>query len=246
MTDDEGVDAQQRPGREPRRHSPRRAEAPSITRAQQRPGREPRRHQRWRGHRGRGRLALNKGRGVNPGDTRARRAGRSGRAGSLNKGRGVNPGDTARIVCSSVRASYAQQRPGREPRRHVRWPVGTRVRGGPLNKGRGVNPGDTANSATRAVLGCKRRAFPYAGTCSTSRTGSFYGTSKQLCGRNSRERAERQAFACFRPESPRVRRPVRGPTAVPVHGLDCDRTGAWHLAVVQGSGRRSPNRGDCR
>ena len=163
---------------------------------------------------------LNEGRGVNPGDTPPSPPPPAPRR-PLNEGRGVNPGDTR----------------GRAP-----GPSD----GSSLNEGRGVNPGDTAKSATRAVLGRKRRAFPMQATCSAPRAGPFYGFRSNSADENSRERAERRVFPCFRPESPRVRRLVRGPTAGPVHGPDCDRTGAWHLAVVRGSGRRSPNRDDCR
>ena len=62
--------------------------------AQRRPGREPRRHALEVSRLGRCTYQpLNEGRGVNPGDTRRLRAG-WWRATALNEGRGVNPGDT--------------------------------------------------------------------------------------------------------------------------------------------------------
>ena len=84
--------------------------------AQRRPGREPRRHATPCRAAGAGQ-ALNEGRGANPGDTE-RPCARRAIAGPLNEGRGANPGDTEFDHPSSVLASTAQRRPGREPRRH--------------------------------------------------------------------------------------------------------------------------------
>ena len=120
-----GKNAQQRPGREPRRHpGPRRSTCPRR-RAQQRPGREPRRH-----------LRLSR---QFPGKSPA-----------LNKGRGVNPGDTAGDPARRGEGAVAQQRPGREPRRHAASNVMLASPSRTLNKGRGVNPGDTTASAPMA------------------------------------------------------------------------------------------------
>ena len=73
---------------------------------------------RWPG------IALNEGRGVNPGDTYATIARLTGHSTPLNEGRGVNPGDTRQDVSQTKKAATARL--------------------GPLNEGRGVNPGDTA------------------------------------------------------------------------------------------------------
>ena len=151
------------------------------------------------------RLALNEGRGANPGDTsyctRGPAPGRGARS-SLNEGRGANPGDTVKHVwqpcpCALREAlnegrganpgdtllplprvrskphSAAQRRPGREPRRHLKYaaPVvrtdARRAQRRPgreprrhaastcqpprctaLNEGWGANPGDTAWRST--------------------------------------------------------------------------------------------------
>ena len=76
-------------------------------------------------------FTLNKGRGVNPGDTLAQRRIWNNGVQTLNKGRGVNPGDT-------------------------RAPAAMPARFETLNKGRGVNPGDT--TIIRDLKGKKRRS----------------------------------------------------------------------------------------
>ena len=115
--------------------------------AQRRPGREPRRHFSGPRTAAPRRMALNEGRGVNPGDTRSLRCSSRGQLSlSLNEGRGVNPGDTcSRISVNAQPAPFAQRRPGREPRRHsATASAGDRT--ATLNEGRGVNPGDTNTS----------------------------------------------------------------------------------------------------
>ena len=62
---------------------------------------------------------------------------------ALNEGRGANPGDTWTDAGSNPLADVAQRRPGREPRRHRRRHAACGAVPGPLNEGRGANPGDT-------------------------------------------------------------------------------------------------------
>ena len=112
------MDAQRRPGREPRRHFRHQNRNPTpTTDAQRRPGREPRRHFSGTSASSSTRTSLNEGRGVNPGDTRRRRR-REGAVTALNEGRGVNPGDTRTVTPACPASHCAQRRPGREPRRH--------------------------------------------------------------------------------------------------------------------------------
>ena len=134
--------AQRRPGREPRRHTPRARPGPRSRRtaqrrtpatlarciassrpprvAQRRPGREPRRHGFPASTCRRRPRALNEGRGVNPGDTRRRWSRSPPHPAALNEGRGVNPGDTVESHVTPPSVERAQRRPGREPRRHSR------------------------------------------------------------------------------------------------------------------------------
>ena len=64
------------------------------------------------------RPTLNEGRGANPGDTRPPSGSLLGRK-ALNEGRGANPGDTHAATAPTPRPAAAQRRPGREPRRHA-------------------------------------------------------------------------------------------------------------------------------
>ena len=71
-----------------------------------------------------------------------------------SEGRGVSPGDTrARQFSPLLLASHAQRRPGREPRRHrpARWRRAAPA--GSLNEGRGGNPGDTCSSSPPRATG---------------------------------------------------------------------------------------------
>ena len=146
----------------PRRKCPEEVRLPTVisrwlNMLQQRPGCKPRRQWSDRGGRpGLRPLPLNKGRGVNPGDSRSsRRSSRASTTSALNKGRGVNPGDSPTRAASrsfsepslnegrgvnpgdrssqtsviSWIAKCAQQRPGRKPRRQVRRVL--RARGAP-------------------------------------------------------------------------------------------------------------------
>ena len=138
------VDAQRRPGVEPRRHTfgsgaPRTF---SMT-AQRRPGVEPRRH-----------LSLD-------GDRRAMTSHRSTKAGgrtpatltvneqtaakvsAAQRRPGVEPRRHACSLMADPLSSIAQRRPGVEPRRHGYASQRMRRGCGPLNEGRGSNPGDT-------------------------------------------------------------------------------------------------------
>ena len=63
-------------------------------------------------------IALNEGRGSNPGDTPRRTTQRRGRI-PLNEGRGSNPGDTRSAGDASRLVDHAQRRPGLQPRRHA-------------------------------------------------------------------------------------------------------------------------------
>ena len=65
---------------------------------------------------------------------------------ALNEGRGANPGDTSGCGPSSDGRANAQRRPGREPRRH-HLSVVDQAQTGALNEGRGANPGDTPGAA---------------------------------------------------------------------------------------------------
>ena len=158
--------------------------------AQRRPGREPRRHTtstragctRW--------IALNEGRGANPGDTRARvrererarplNEGRganpgdtprsppgSPRAPALNEGRGANPGDTRSRAFSSFAPHTAQRRPGREPRRHTPSMNRNSVANSSLNEGRGANPGDTVSTVPLTTVTVNRSTKAGARTPAT-------------------------------------------------------------------------------
>ena len=73
------------------------------------------------GHRCSQTTSLNEGRGLNPGDTRRSPACRS-RTAPLNEGRGLNPGDTVSAMQAvSCPVTSAQRRPGPQPRRHLSW-----------------------------------------------------------------------------------------------------------------------------
>ena len=144
--------------------------------AQRRPGREPRRHDPRRPRRGGHHPRSTKAGARTPATRSPSCAGRRGSS-SLNEGRGANPGDTA-TTCEVVGVAVcAQRRPGREPRRHplaggadaglprrstkagartpATRPEPWRARAArcPLNEGRGANPGDTANLQKSVVLG---------------------------------------------------------------------------------------------
>ena len=121
------LDAQRRPGREPRRHLHHVLELQRMARpAQRRPGREPRRH-----------------RGGAPAARAEHRA--------LNEGRGANPGDTARRTPARIAA------PGRSTKAGARTPATRRgldaggTAGPSLNEGRGANPGDTLTARSPAL-----------------------------------------------------------------------------------------------
>ncbi len=62
---------------------------------------------------------------------------------ALNEGRGINPGDTANSRLIFSNAMTAQRRPGHKPRRHgvENYPMQESDKA--LNEGRGINPGDT-------------------------------------------------------------------------------------------------------
>ena len=66
---------------------------------------------------------------------------------ALNEGRGLNPGDTCTICEAENQPYIAQRRPGVEPRRHSPE-CGQRRRPDTLNEGRGLNPGDTEEAAS--------------------------------------------------------------------------------------------------
>ena len=61
--------------------------------------------------------ALNEGRSVNPGDTRAWSRGFRNRVSPLNEGRSVNPGDTAKFCKGAVSGQTIARPRAREPRR---------------------------------------------------------------------------------------------------------------------------------
>ena len=162
---DDGVLAQRRPGREPRRHLPTLGPAHPLT-------------------------ALNEGRGANPGDTAGRkglspaglhaqrRPGREPRRHiqksppvelrppTLNEGRGANPGDTPGASVTLSTPACAQRRPGREPRRHSTGPGYPPSRCS-LNEGRGANPGDTRGAARALEIARERSTKAGARTPAT-------------------------------------------------------------------------------
>ena len=111
--------AQQRPGRKPRRQAFPFAFSITGPFAQQRPGRKPRRQQApCRQRHSRRRSTLNKGRGVNPGDSHLCRAVRSwwivgAQQRPVRKPRRQEDG----AFTGTAAESHAQQRPGRKPRR---------------------------------------------------------------------------------------------------------------------------------
>ena len=74
------------------------------------------------------RRSLNEGRSVNPGDTRAFSSLSSTRR-SLNEGRSVNPGDTLNRLRHNELQGSAQRRPERQPRRHPEPSPAQRVAG---------------------------------------------------------------------------------------------------------------------
>ena len=74
-----------------------------------------------------------------PGASRWRRSGST----SLNEGRGLNPGDTIAVGDVFCPMFVAQRRPGPQPRRHSTSLRSGRSTSTPLNEGRGLNPGDT-------------------------------------------------------------------------------------------------------
>ena len=135
--------AQRRPGREPRRHWRERGPGGDLrvrstkagartpaTRADTRPSflrRRPLNEGRGANpgdtfscnvNAGMDSSTLNEGRGANPGDTRPAERGPCRRSQALNEGRGANPGDTCVSRSRRTGSSFAQRRPGREPRRH--------------------------------------------------------------------------------------------------------------------------------
>jgi len=165
--------AQRRPGPEPRRHEPdRRGVHHMPPLAQRRPGPEPRRH----GHVVDGRAApedRSTKAGARTPATHARGHQSERAAMALNEGRGPNPGDTEERAHLEEGGGHAQRRPGPEPRRHtfsptaIAPPHSAQRRPGPeprrhlgnqqprvrsvtsLNEGRGPNPGDTLPSRPR-------------------------------------------------------------------------------------------------
>ncbi len=184
--------AQRRPGREPRRHPGPRPRVCEPLPAQRRPGREPRRHHGRVSPTVARNVALNEGRGVNPGDTRQPKLKQVGRPAPLNEGRGVNPGDTG--------AEYPQ------------W-----AHAASLNEGRGVNPGDTATPAKYAetnrncAVSWARRSFKATTTASGDPLGKYYTRERSHSTRQHSPRLH--AVRCNRPESLEVRKWIRAPKA---------------------------------
>ena len=118
--------AQRRPGHQPRRHTPPRGllahtRARSTKAGASTPATRELMHDAIQTA-----MALNEGRGINPGDT-CTSSGRPRRIGPLNEGRGINPGDTLSTTQPSRQGSA------------------------PLNEGRGINPGDTAQTRITAT-----------------------------------------------------------------------------------------------
>ncbi len=134
--------AQRRPGREPRRHYTTRDWMRFAEAAQRRPGREPRRHRDGRdGDLALVLIALNEGRGANPGDTPdfhrgVVRAGRSTKAGARTPATRPWP---RRLAAAAPRSTKAGARTPATRTRADSGSTATRS----LNEGRGANPGDT-------------------------------------------------------------------------------------------------------
>ena len=169
--------------------------------AQRRPGREPRRHSRGRPGR-HGRMALNEGRGANPGDTWWGRAvgatgqRRSTKAGartpatrppcpcgpgarpSLTEGRGANPGDTLQRT------------------------VSTHTTPTTLNEGRGANPGDTCVSRSTARPSWRAQRRP-------GREPRRHSARRVVCGRDRLRSTKAGARTPATPPPTRAVRPPR-------------------------------------
>ena len=142
------LNAQRRPGPQPRRHHGRsRTDAGCSRPLNEGRGRSPGDTRfilaRTTGHV----PSLNEGRGRSPGDTPRSSAARSRSSTPLNEGRGRSPGDTCRSGSCTRPPRPAQRRPGPQPRRHPPAPSRRRRESSSLNEGRGRSPGDTRRTA---------------------------------------------------------------------------------------------------
>ena len=157
--------AQRRPGREPRRHLTPSSPAAAAISAQRRPGREPRRHARGGGQQRHGLVRSTKAGARTPATPADGRAAatlcrRSTKAGARTPA-------TPPLYAAHCHPSFAQRRPGREPRRHLLRCIRRPARCRSLNEGRGANPGDTSDKLQRRVVDLARSTKAGARTPAT-------------------------------------------------------------------------------
>ena len=144
--------AQRRPGHQPRRHLDRGCDCPLIGSAQRRPGHQPRRHSDDAVERREARERSTKAGASAPAtptrDWTSRRSRRT-----LNEGRGISPGDTPAPLRDSSRSRALNEGRGISPGDTAycgRSCIQHALRA--LNEGRGISPGDTRTGSHRQRL----------------------------------------------------------------------------------------------